>query len=234
MKISEHIPGICSLFLPGLQVSLRSMIGALAVIGWGSHVSWAQDTVPSGAPSVSTQVSTAQSGRPIASLLTIEQDQLYNQSRLGMALEAMLTLERTDLQNENQKIFDALSAEETELVELRKETDQDAFSVLAQAFDLRVQRIRAEQDQKLRDLVRRREDVQKAFFALALPLVAHVTRSRGGLAVIDRRSVILAVENIDITVDVIGLIDTTYPDGQIPEMFSPTPAEPAPVTPAQE
>lgn len=229
MKLSEHNPGICNLFLPGLQVSLRSLIGALAVIGGGSNASSAQDVAPS-----ATQVSTAQSSQPIASLLTIEQDQLYDQSQLGMALEAMLTLERTDLQNENQKIFDALSAEETELVELRKETDRDAFSILAQAFDLRVQSIRAEQDQKLRDLVRRREDVQQAFFALALPLVAHTTRSRGGLAVIDRRSVILAVENIDITVDVIGLIDTTYPDGQIPDMFSPTATEPAPVTPAQE
>lgn len=154
-----------------------------------------------------------------STLLTIERDQLYQRSQLGIALEAMLTGERDALQTENQQIFDALTAEENELVTLRGQTEPEAFSVLASAFDEKVQRIRQEQDLKLRTLVRRREEILNRFVTISLPLVAQVARDRGGLAVIERSQVFLVVQDIDITTDAIALIDKVYSGGNIPNMF---------------
>lgn len=154
-----------------------------------------------------------------STLLTIERDQLYQRSQLGRALEEMLTGERDTLQTENQQIFDALTAEENELVTLRSQTEPEAFSVLAAAFDEKVQRIRQEQDLKLRTLVRRREEILNRFLTISLPLVAQVARERGGLAVIDRSQVFLVVQNIDITADAVALIDQVYPGDTIPDMF---------------
>ncbi|MBI1492322.1 OmpH family outer membrane protein [Halocynthiibacter styelae] len=154
-----------------------------------------------------------------STLLTIERDQLYRRSQLGIALEAMLTGERDALQTENQQIFDALTAEENELVTLRGQTEAESFSVLASAFDEKVQRIRQEQDLKLRTLVRRREEILNRFVTISLPLVAQVARDRGGLAVIERSQVFLVVQDIDITTDAIALIDQVYSGGNIPNMF---------------
>lgn len=167
---------------------------------------------------VQSEVSTEEF-RPYSTLLTIERDQLYQRSQLGRALEEMLTGERNSLQSENQQIFDALTAEENELVTLRSQTEPEAFSVLAAAFDEKVQRIRQEQDLKLRTLVRRREEILNRFLTISLPLVAQVARERGGLAVIDRSQVFLVVQNIDITTDAVALIDQVYPGDTIPDMF---------------
>lgn len=173
-----------------------------------------EDTVTT----VQTDVS-SEEFQAFSTLLTIERDQLYQRSQLGRVLEDMLTGERNSLQSENQQIFDALTAEENELVTLRSQTEPEAFSVLAAAFDEKVQRIRQEQDLKLRTLVKRREEILNRFLTISLPLVAQVARERGGLAVIDRSQVFLVVQNIDITTDAIALIDQVYPGDTIPDMF---------------
>jgi len=214
MRRIFNIPGIYHKFLPGflpttLVLALFSGAGTVAL---GQETTVQDDTVAQ---------STTDSGEflPFSTLLTIEQEQLYHRSQLGIALEAMLTAERTKLQSENQAIFNDLSTEEAKLVTLRAETTPEAFSILASAFDDKVQMIRAQQDQKLRDLVRQREDMQQRFMNLVVPLAAQTARARGGLAVIERGSVFLAVQDIDITADAIRLINENYPEGRIPDMF---------------
>lgn len=211
MKRHRYIAGRGISLLPA---GVKALL-CLSVFALMPSLSIAQENTDTAVqPDVSTEDVQA-----FSTLLTIERDQLYQRSQLGIALEEMLTGERNTLQSENQQIFDALTAEENELVTLRSQTEPEAFSVLAAAFDEKVQRIRQEQDLKLRTLVRRREEILSRFLTISLPLVAQVARERGGLAVIDRSQVFLVVQNIDITTDAVALIDQVYPGGTIPDMF---------------
>ncbi|MGB0902170.1 OmpH family outer membrane protein [Halocynthiibacter sp.] len=217
MGFAKNTPGGGQWFLPGV-IAFSLLLGCAT-----ATTVFAQDTEAveqTGDVVVETDL--------ISPLLTIEQELLYARSALGRTLEAMLNDERGVLQSENQVIFDALSAEEGKLVILRSTTDPEAFSILAREFDDRVQAIRAEQDQKLRALVQRREEVLSSFMNLVVPLVAQSVRARGGLAVVERSSIFLSVRNIDITADAIERIDAVYPEGVIPGLFFPQTGSEAP------
>ncbi|MCI5087201.1 MAG: OmpH family outer membrane protein, partial [Rhodovulum sp.] len=70
--------------------------------------------------------------------------------------------------------------------------------------------IRATQDEKQRDLLRRRETLQKSFFAEALPVLAQIARERGAVAVMDKGAFLIAADQIDVTADLINRLDQRY------------------------
>ena len=78
---------------------------------------------------------------------------------------------------------------------------------MADAFDQRVQKLRAEQDEKARALNRVRDEVQAQFLRDSAGIISDIVRARGAVLVIDRRDVFLSADSIDITNEAIRRIN---------------------------
>lgn len=146
----------------------------------------------------------AQNATPI---LTIDQDRLFSETRLGAATLADLEAQAQELATENQAIEEALIAEELDLTEKRAELTPEEFRDLANAFDERVQKLRTEQDEKARQLNALRDEAQSKFLRDSAGIISQIVRARGALVVIDRRDVFLSADSIDITDEAIRRIN---------------------------
>ncbi len=142
-------------------------------------------------------------------VLTIDADRLLAESALGQTLAAEVDEAARRLAEENRRIEADLLAEERELTERRGMMSPDEFRPLADAFDDKVQRLRAEQDEKERALADLREDGRQRFFRQAVPILSEILREQGALVLLDRRDVFLSADAVDITDLAIARIDAT-------------------------
>lgn len=140
-------------------------------------------------------------------ILIIDQDRLFSETHLGSATLADLEKRAQELSAENQRIESELISEEKTLTEQRPDLDPEAFRDLADKFDAKVQRLRAEQDDKARQLTRTRDDARSAFLKEVGAIISVIVREKGALVVIDRRDVFLSAERIDITDEAIRRVN---------------------------
>ena len=140
-------------------------------------------------------------------VLTFDAERLLTDSALGRALTAEIEEAARRLAEENRRIETDLLAEERALTDRRATLGSEAFRPLAQAFDDKVQRLRAEQDEKERALADLREAGRQRFFAEAVPVLSDILRERGALVLLDRREVFLSADSIDITDAAIARLD---------------------------
>ena len=146
----------------------------------------------------------AQQSSPI---LTIDQDRLFAGTRLGAEALAGLEQRAQELAAENSRIETELIDEEGKLTELRPTLEPAEFRKLADAFDERVQKLRAEQDEKARLLNRGRDEARANFFNEIAVTLSEIVREKGAVVVIDRRDVFLSADRIDITDEAIERIN---------------------------
>lgn len=146
-------------------------------------------------------------------ILTLDEERFYNASLYGKALEARALAASQALAAENRKIEADLSAEEADLTARRLTATAEAFAVLANEFDARVERIRAEQKSKAEKLVADRDAGRKEFFNAAVPVLAELMQQSGAYVILNRGAVILSFDTIDITDRAIAAIDARLGDG---------------------
>lgn len=142
-----------------------------------------------------------------APVLTIDQDRLFSETRLGAAKLDELERAAQALASENNSIEKSLIDEESDLTEKRAALSSDEFRKLADEFDQRVQRLRAEQDEKARQLTRTRDEARATFFNEVAVIISDIVREKGALVVIDRRDVFLSADRIDITDEAIQRVN---------------------------
>ena len=142
-------------------------------------------------------------------ILTIDQDRLFTETRPGLDISAEFEEKAAALALENNRIETELTEEELELTELRATLPADEFKALADEFDIKVQRIRAEQDQKARALNDAGDEARQSFFNDIAVHISDIVRERGALVVLDRRDVFLSADRIDITDELIDRVNTT-------------------------
>jgi Skp family chaperone for outer membrane proteins len=140
-------------------------------------------------------------------VLTIDTERLLAQSAFGRELAAEVETAARELAEENRRIEAELLAEERDLTEQRALMAPEAFRALADAFDEKVQRLRAEQDEKERRLGDLRDEGRQRFFREAVPVLSTIVRERGALLLLDRRDVFLSADSIDITEDAVRRMD---------------------------
>lgn len=140
-------------------------------------------------------------------VLTIDQDRLFSETRLGAGKLEALEQAAQALSAENNAIETELIAEERRLTEQRSTLPAQEFRALADEFDQRVQRIRGEQDEKARSLSRQGEEARAAFFQEVAEIISNIVREKGALVVIDRRDVFLSADRIDITDEAIQRVN---------------------------
>lgn len=163
-------------------------------------------------------------GQNQSPILTLDQDRFYAGSLFGKALEAKSVAEVQVLAAENRKIEAELAAEELALTEKRARLKPEEFRPLADAFDAKVERIRAEQDAKSRALVQAHDAGRKHFFEVAVPILGEMMRRMGAVAILNKGAVILSFDVIDMTDAAIAELDKTLGDGSALPPETPAPA----------
>lgn len=149
----------------------------------------------------------------VAPLLTVDQDALFTGSAWGRRVQAELDAQGRRVSAENEHLTEQLAAEEAELTERRPEMEPAEFRQAAEAFDLRATQIRRERAQVVQELNAQAEADRAAFYQAALPVMGELMAARGAVAVLDRRTVFVSLDAIDITDDLIELLDETLSDG---------------------
>lgn len=172
-------------------------------------------------------------------MLTLDQERLFNGSRVAERVAAETERRTAELTAENRRIEEQLVAEELDLTEKRPSLPADEFRMLADAFDAKVQSIRAAQDAKARELQRLQDEERQNFLRRITPVLAEIVRERGAVVVLDRRSVLLSADAIDITDEAIARINATLDDGAIVKPDAPQPdpgaePDPGPQPPAEQ
>jgi len=141
----------------------------------------------------------------------LNETRLLNESRLGQEVLARIDRARQALEDENQRLFDQLEAEERELTGLRATLSPEEFRIRADAFDTRVEEIRAERGRASDDLARRSEAEAQRFFDTALPVLVQMMTDEGLVALLKPEAVILGTEWLDITDTAIARLDAAAP-----------------------
>lgn len=164
-------------------------------------------------------------------ILILDQDRLYAESLYGKALESQSADAVAKLAAENRQIEADLTAEEKDLTDRRAAMSASDFKPLAEAFDAKVEKLRAGQEAKAKALQDARDAGRKRFFQAAAPILAEVMRQRGALAILNKAAVILSFDSVDVTDAALQAIDAELGAG--PGLVTtgggapPAPAEPA-------
>ena len=169
-------------------------------------------------------------GQPGA-VVTVDQDRLFSGSAWGRRIQAEFEQAGTELAAENDRLAKQLSDEEAALTEARATLDPAEFRSRAEAFDARATEIRRERAQAVQDLNASGDAEQNAFFQAIVPLIGRVMLERGAVVVLDRRSVLMSADGIDITGDLITQIDAELGDGSDLPAPQPAPEPEAPAAP---
>jgi len=149
-------------------------------------------------------------------IFTLNQDQLYSQSLFGKRVLAEIATRKAAIVFENTRMEAELKDEELALTKKRPTLAPADFRVLADAFDAKVEKIRTGRAQKSLDLNNWSNEERKRFFNLAFPVLLKYARDIGALVILDRRSVIISSDAIDITAKAMDKINAAIKDGVAP------------------
>lgn len=155
-------------------------------------------------------------GVPLSPVLVIDSDRMFRASQTGQKINADLEERLDTLVAENRKIEGQLVAEEQALTDLRPTMNPTEFRNLADEFDQKVQGIRAAQDAKQRELQQARDAQSQTFIADVAPILSAIGRERGALVILERRSVFLSADTIDITEEAIARINAAARTEPVP------------------
>ena len=170
-------------------------------------------------------------------VLVLRQDDLFEKSAFGLASTRRIDAANAALLAENRKIEAALEAEERDLTTRRASLPPSEFHTLSEAFNAKVEGIRAAQETKSRTIARTRDEDRQRFLKAAVPVLAAIMQEEGAQVILDEKAVVLSFDRIDITAEAIDRIDAAIGDGSslpaTPETADPGPPAPPPLpTPA--
>ena len=161
---------------------------------------------------VRAQEVTVQPPQAPAQVLLIDQDRLFSGSVFGQAVGGVIDRVGRDLSAQNREIEDVLTQEEQRLTELRSSLSIEDFRLRAAEFDARVVEIRSEQDAKNRALGAYAEAARQRFLEIMGPILIDLVQRSRAEVLMDRRAVIFARDDIDITDEAIAAIDAALAD----------------------
>ncbi len=156
-----------------------------------------------------------------SAILVLDYETLFTRSRFGQRVMRAIEAEGRALIAENDRIEAELTAEELLLSSQRDDMEPDAFRALADAFDEKVQRIRAEQDAKARAVGQNRAVEERRFRQLVTPILGQIMRDTGAIVVLDRRNTIVWVDAVDVTERVMIEVNRVIGAGAAPEADTP-------------
>ncbi|UWR20886.1 OmpH family outer membrane protein [Sulfitobacter sp. S190] len=157
-------------------------------------------------------------------VLTVDSERLFLESAFGVRVANEVERLGNDLARENREIEAQLASEEQDLTDRRATMAPEDFRPLADAFDARVQDTRQEQAAKGRALNQRLDTERGVFLQAAAPVLERLMIEAGAAVILEKRTVFLSLNSVDITSDAIAELDKTLGEGP-----SAAPAPDAPV-----
>ncbi len=158
-------------------------------------------------------VQAQQLGVAQSQILTISIERLFAESQFGQRIANEIDAESAVLAAENRRIEGELEQEEQELTQRRATLDSDAFRVLADAFDQKVQTHRATQKRKYEALNQKGDIARAEFLQVIVPILEDLRRESGAAVLIEQSTVILADPAADITAAAIFRVNVALGDG---------------------
>ena len=152
-------------------------------------------------------------GGVISPVLTIDSERLFRDSAFGQRVTREIEVESEQLATENREIEAALEAEERELTEKRSQMKPAQFRLLADAFDEKVQRTRAEQAAKNRALSEALDLERERFLSAAAPVLEQLMRNSDAAVILERRRVFVSSSVIEVTDEAIALLNEAIGTG---------------------
>jgi len=149
-------------------------------------------------------------------ILVLDPERLFEVTQLGQAINAELLAEREAIIARNRALETELEAEELALTKQRDTTSPEEFRVLADAFDEKVQAIRRDSERRVRDLERNRERAPIEFMRQVEPVLQSIMREAGASIVMDRRSILLLSDVVDVTDIAAARIDASFATRETP------------------
>ena len=132
-------------------------------------------------------------------ILIVDADQLFAETDLGRQIADEIEQERDALIARNRALEAELESEEQALTALRSETNPQEFRELADAFDAKVQSIRAESERRARDLERQSNQARLRFMQTVEPVLIEIMQDAGATVIMDGRGILLRSGAIEIT-----------------------------------
>lgn len=160
-----------------------------------------------------TLMSPAQAQSVQSPVLTIDSERLYRSSEFGQRVASEIEKRSSVLSEGNRKLEAELKAEELALTEQRPTMPPEEFRTLADAFDARVAAIRLERETESRAIAALLEESRKRFLDAAAPVLEDIMGEYGAVIIIERRSVFVSSNAIDITGTAVTRIDEVLGDG---------------------
>ena len=148
-----------------------------------------------------------QRGTISSPVLTIDSERIFIESDFGRSVARQIEAEGSALAAENRQIEAALEAEERALTDQRAELSPEDFRELANAFDEKVQQTRRAHAAKGQAINTMLETEREVFLTAAAPVLERVMREAGAAVILERRSVFVSANAIDITEDAIALLN---------------------------
>jgi Skp family chaperone for outer membrane proteins len=134
-----------------------------------------------------------------AAIGIVDQDALFTASIVGKTILSNFELAGKQLTAENFAIQEGLEEDERALTDARNTLDKEEFQKLATAFDKRVKRIRSEQATKERDLSLQLSRERAKFYETITPILLSFLEERGIGVLLNKDTVVLAIQGSDIT-----------------------------------
>lgn len=154
-------------------------------------------------------------------ILVLDTERLFNETQLGRRITEEYQAERDKLIARNREIEAELEAEELALTQLRAEKTPEEFRELADAFDSKVQEIRRESERRVVDLERSREQGRAKFMRMIEPILIEILNDAGSTVLMDKRTMLLSSDVIDITELAIDRVNQAIGTGEGPEEAAP-------------
>lgn len=147
----------------------------------------------------------------------LEVDRMFSESLWGQRVATEIQAAVTELEAQNLQLETDLAVEEAALTEMRVSTEPAEFAALADAFDEKVRAIRQATENKVAALNQSQQTEFNRFRTLSEPVLIEVAAEMNASVILDKRSVYLALDGVDITDRVISRIDSTFGGGSTAE-----------------
>lgn len=158
-----------------------------------------------------------------SAVLTVDPERLFVESQFGKAAVARLGAAQAALLEENKTFDAALEAEEKTLTDRRATLPADEFRALADAFNIKAEEIRAARLAKSRSLTTLRDEDRQKFLTAIVPILGELMGEMGAQVILDKKTVFLSFERIDVTDRAIARIDGALDEALLPEVAPPAP-----------
>ncbi|SNY52223.1 periplasmic chaperone for outer membrane proteins Skp [Pseudooceanicola antarcticus] len=144
---------------------------------------------------------------PRSPVLVVDSERMFSDSAFGQQLAARVEAQAAAIAAENRRIEAELAKEEQALTERRPTMTPDEFRTMANTFDEKVTRIRRERDEAAADLSQSSEALRRRFLLAVEPVLYSIMQEAGSAVILERRTVFVTREVVDITDEAINRID---------------------------